>query len=180
MQKARQMIYDEIANSNSGFVLYVENYQQTDFVQLVNEYAFSYPNEVMKAPKVTANVYPQSGSTRVVELDFQYQKGKVALLYSFQMNRHTYDIQTTDTPAYSLLCHGVGDSRAFAMVYAAICRISGLDCQVVSRGSDVGIYLGLFGIRIKQAFAVKARACFLQKSVDKQKESAIIALVPRV
>ncbi len=162
MQKAQQMIYDEIADSNSGFVLYIENYQETDFVRLVNEYAFSYPNEVMEAPQVTANVYPQSGSTRVVELDFQYQTGidalhsmkdivrpifeaakvyvsgsgevrlKYAQLYSYLMNRHTYDIQPTNIPAYSLLCHGVGDSRAFATVYAAMCRISGLDCQVVS------------------------------------------------
>lgn len=162
MQQAEQMIYAEIADGDGGFVLYIENYQETDFVQRVNEYAFYYPNEIMEVPQVTVNVYPQSGSTRVVELDFQYQTSKDVLrsmknivrpifdaakvyvsgggearqkyeqLYWFLMNRHTYDIQMTSTPTYSLLCHGVGDSRAFATVYAAMCRISGLDCQTIS------------------------------------------------
>ena len=36
------------------------------------------------------------------------------------------------TPAYSLLRYGVGDSKAFATVYAAMCRQAGLECITVS------------------------------------------------
>lgn len=57
---------------------------------------------------------------------------KFAQLYSFLMERYDYQIETSITPAYSLLRHGVGDSKAFAVVYSAMCRLSGLDCQVVS------------------------------------------------
>ena len=57
---------------------------------------------------------------------------KYAQLSSFLTERFDYQYDTSITPSYSLLCHGVGDSRAFAVVYAAMCQRSGLDCQVVS------------------------------------------------
>lgn len=58
---------------------------------------------------------------------------KYGQLYSFLMiNRHDYSVQTSVTPAYSLLHHGVGDSKAFATVYAAMCRQAGLNCQTIS------------------------------------------------
>lgn len=57
---------------------------------------------------------------------------KLTQLYSFLTERFEYQFETSITPAYSLLQHGVGDSKAFAVVYAAMCRTSGLDCQVVS------------------------------------------------
>lgn len=54
-------------------------------------------------------------------------------LYSFLMNRYpAYEFQTSITPAYSLLRHGVGDERAFATVYAAMCQRIGLNCEVVT------------------------------------------------
>ena len=57
---------------------------------------------------------------------------KYSQLYSFLMERDDYTIGTSITPAYSLLVHGVGDSAAFASVYAAMCRQAGLECQVIS------------------------------------------------
>lgn len=57
---------------------------------------------------------------------------KFGQLYSFLMERFSdYQIKTSITPAYSLLSHGVGDSRAFATVYAQMCREAGLECLVV-------------------------------------------------
>ena len=48
------------------------------------------------------------------------------------MERFDYQIETSITPSYSLLCHGVGDSRSFATIYAAMCRRANVECQVVS------------------------------------------------
>lgn len=57
---------------------------------------------------------------------------KYGQLYSFLMERFSeYQLKTSITPAYSLLNHGVGDSRAFATVYAQMCREAGLDCLAV-------------------------------------------------
>lgn len=40
------------------------------------------------------------------------------------------------TPSYSLLRYGVGDSKAFATVYAAMCRQAGVECITVSGTRD--------------------------------------------
>ena len=53
-------------------------------------------------------------------------------LYAFLMERFdSYQIKTSITPAYSLLNHGVGDSAAFAEVYAEMCARAGVECFVV-------------------------------------------------
>lgn len=57
---------------------------------------------------------------------------KLSQLYSFLMERFSeYQIKTSITPAYSLLNHGVGDSSAFAIVFAEMCRRAGVECHVV-------------------------------------------------
>lgn len=57
---------------------------------------------------------------------------KYSQLYTFLMERFDYTIGTSITPSYSLLVHGVGDSEAFATVYRAMCRRTGLGCEVIS------------------------------------------------
>ena len=57
---------------------------------------------------------------------------KLSQLFSFLMERFDYKLETSITPSYSLLRHGVGDAKAFAVVYAAMCRAAGLNCQVVT------------------------------------------------
>ena len=126
-----------------------------DFTQLVRDHAEEHPETVMEPPQVTAAAYG-AGSYRVVELTDTNQTSRDALrqmqsqgkpvfdaaslyvsgdgedrqklsqLYAFLMERFDYKIETSITPAYSLLRHGVGDSRAFATVYAAMCRLAGL------------------------------------------------------
>ncbi len=61
---------------------------------------------------------------------------KYARLYTFLKERNDYQVKTSIVPAYSLLRHGVGDSKAFAMVYAAMCHRAELDCQVVNGTRD--------------------------------------------
>jgi transglutaminase/protease-like cytokinesis protein 3 len=162
MEKAVGLIYAALDELEQGVVLQVSDYVATDYAQLVENYALQSPNEVMEIPQVTVNVYPDSGLVRVVELKFVYQNTRESLrqmqryvqprftsatlyvsgeeeqsvkfsrLYAFLMETTTYTIETSITPAYSLLRHSVGDSKAFATVYAAMCRAAGLDCQVVT------------------------------------------------
>ena len=59
-------------------------------------------------------------------------KNKFTQLYSLLVERfQKYTIETSMTPAYSLLLYGVGDAKAFATIYAAMCREAGLSCQLV-------------------------------------------------
>ena len=146
--------------------LHTENYEALDLIQLVQSHTNENPDKVMELPQVSAFIYPDRGAERIVELIFTYQTEREALrdmqervaevftsaelyvkdttqvkeiysrLFSFLMERDDYTIETSITPAYSLLQYGVGDSRAFANVYAAMCRRADLDCSVVSGTRD--------------------------------------------
>lgn len=159
---AKEAINTALTACEDSLVLQITGYHDMDFVQYVADYAGLNPQTVMELPQVTAQVYPQSGAVRIVELQFNYQTSRESLrdmqsqvrpvfssarlyvssetddgvklgqLYSFLMERFDYTLQTSLTPSYSLLLHGVGDSRAFAQVYAAMCRQSGLEAMTVS------------------------------------------------
>lgn len=162
MESSRNEIADALNQMDPELVFYVENYDEVDFVQVVEDYAKANPDLVMELPQVSATVYPTSGDQRVVELDFTYQNSRDELrkmqsqvkqifesaklyisgdestyqalshLYVFLMERNNYRIGTSITPAYSLLRYGVGDSKAFSMVFAAMCSKTGLECMTVS------------------------------------------------
>lgn len=167
MQTAKALISAALNELEPGIVLRVMNYRSTDFAQLVEDYALDQPDLVMEIPQVTANLYPQRGAVRIIELKFTYQNSREALksmkwyieprftsaalyvsgeeeqsvqyamLYAFLMETTRYTVETSITPAYSLLRHSVGDSKAFATVYGAMCRKAGLDCWLVT-GTKAG------------------------------------------
>lgn len=161
MNATAEMMYEAIQDHDASLVLLAEQYRETDFSQLARDYAEENPSAVMEIPQVSVGVYG-NGNGRVVEFTFTYQNSrenlrqmksqvspvfasadlyvrgdaedfrKYSQLYAFLMERFDYTIETSITPAYSLLCHGVGDSRAFATVYAAMCRRAGLECVTVT------------------------------------------------
>ena len=161
-QEAASMIHRALKEFRTELVFRVKNYEQMDVIEIVSRYAMDCPQYVMEQPQVSVNISPDSGSDRILELRFTYQTSreslrnmrtqvepvfesallyvsgdgspgeKYAQLYSFLMERYDYQIVGSITPAYSLLRHGVGDSRDFACVYAAMCRQAGLECMVVS------------------------------------------------
>lgn len=161
MDEAQPLVAAALEDYDARLVMRVELYFETDFQQMVRDYAETYPETVMEIPQVTVGIYG-SGPGRVVELSFAYQTSRDSLrqmknqvkpvfdaaelyvsgdgaarqkysqLYAFLTERFDYQVETSITPAYSLLHHGVGDSRAFATVYAAMCRRAGLECMVVT------------------------------------------------
>jgi len=160
--QAAEIIVAEALNAyEPGIVILVEEYESRDFAQFVQDYAEEHPQTVMEIPQVSQSDYC-TGRDRVLELIFTYQTSRDALrrmqsqvqpvfdaaslyvsgegkdyqkfsqLYAFLMERFDYKVEISITPAYSLLRHGVGDSRAFATVYAAMCRSAGLECMTVT------------------------------------------------
>lgn len=162
MEDVKKIVSTTMDQCEARVVLVAENYFNLDLAQFVKNYADENPDIIMEVPQVTVNMYPEQGSARVLEIVFSYQTNrdnlrnmqsrvrplftsaelyvsgnhadqeKYAQLYAFLMERHEYTVETSITPSYSLLVHGVGDSRAFATVYAAMCRRAGLKCMVVS------------------------------------------------
>lgn len=167
MKMVSFMIEEALGNLEAGIVVRITAYEDIDFALLVQDYAEDQPDICMETPQIVAVSYPETGKDRVLEISFTYQTNreslramqqyvrpvfeaaqlnvsgeethydKFSLMYSFLMERSEYQLETSLTPAYSLLRHGVGDSKAFATVYAAMCRRAGLDCQVVT-GSKNG------------------------------------------
>ena len=166
MESAKSIIENVLRNCEAGVVLHIQEYSDLDWEQLVADYAAENPDVVMELPAVAVGLYPEQGPSRVAELKFTYQTSrdslrnmqtqvqrvfasaslyigqqdadsqKYAQLFSFLMERFDYQIASSITPSYSLLCHGVGDSRIFAMVYATMCRRAGISCQTVSGSFD--------------------------------------------
>lgn len=161
MDEAEPLVAQALEEYAPRLVLRVELYFEMDFQEMARNFAETNPEAVMETPRVAVGVYG-TGASRVVELSFTYENSRDALrlmhsqvkpvfdaaemyvsgdaddrqkyaqLYAFLMERFDYKVETSITPAYSLLHHGVGDSRAFATVYAAMCRRAGLECMVVT------------------------------------------------
>lgn len=159
---AQDLIATALNQCDAGVVFLIKNYEDMDFAQYVQDFALENPFTVMEIPQVNAEIYPETGKDRVVSLRFVYQSSRESLrdmqsyvrpvfasatlyvsgegeedvkfgrLFSFLMERDTYTVETSITPAYSLLRHGVGDSRAFATIYAFMCRRAGLDARTVT------------------------------------------------
>lgn len=166
MEAAKDIILESVANCSDSVVIHVDRYTDADLVQLVDDYAVENPAIVMEIPQLAVGTYPDSGTKRVLELKFTYQTSRETLrsmqaqvkrvfdsaalyinqndaqeqkfsqLFTFLTERFEYQYETSITPSYSLLCHGVGDARTFAVVYSAMCRRAGLDCRMVSGTKD--------------------------------------------
>lgn len=161
MEEAAAAVEESLRDCDPRTVFFVDRYQEMDFSQLVQNLSLTYPEAVMETPRVEENVFGK-GKSRVVELLFTYEfsrddlrqmqtqvkplfdsavlyvsgegadSQKLGQLYAFLMERADYQVETSITPTYSLLRHGVGDSRAFATVYAAMCRKADLECLIVT------------------------------------------------
>ena len=161
MEEVQPLIAEALKECAADVVMLVETYEERDIAQMVQTYSFENPQTVMETPAVAVKIYGANKS-RVVEVTFQYQTPRDTLrqmqtqikpvfdaavlyvsgdgaarqkyyqLYAFLMERFDYTVESSITPAYSLLRKGIGDSQTFATVYAAMCHAAGLECIVVN------------------------------------------------
>ena len=98
---------------------------------------FSYQNSRDDLRQMQRQVSPVFAAAELYVSGNDADIRKYAQLSSFLMERFgEYQIKTSITPAYSLLRHGVGDSEAFAVVYAQMCRRAGLESRTVTGTRD--------------------------------------------
>lgn len=160
---ARDAIESTLSAAGTRLTLRISAFDEdADWDDLVESYCVARPETIMETPKVSVSVYPDSGSTRILDLRFQYEHtavelasmqtavgtvlnsavnyvryrkevgAKAELLYTYLMERFDYTEAKTGTPAYSLLCEGVADSQIFSQVFQILCDRIGLPCQIVS------------------------------------------------
>jgi len=176
-----ELILLSLEKYEDSTVIHVKNYRNRDLIQNIEDYIDLNPQNCLETPHVSVSMYPELGQERVIEISFSYQTSRDTLrmmqqsvndifmsaqlyinpgaedmekynqLYAFLMERYDYTVETSITPAYSLLRHGVGDSKAFATVFAAMCRQVELDCQVVS-GTKLGVPWHWNAIKIDEVY----------------------------
>ncbi len=106
-------------------------------VERVVELKFSYQNTRDALEKMQESVTRTFSAAAILAGGEEGQMDKYRTIYSLLMMSLSQQFrqETSITPAYSLLEHGVGDSRAVATVYAAMCARAGLECLTVT-GND--------------------------------------------
>ncbi len=114
----------------------VNHYPETG-PERVLEIKFSYQNsrDTLRAMQEQVDK-AFSQAQRVAQLENEEDARFTALYNHLTTLLPEYQFTTSLTPSYSLLMHGVGDSEAFATVYAAMCRQAGLECIVVTGSRD--------------------------------------------
>ena len=166
MDGAEKAIAEALDECADKLVLQISGFRDVDYNEIVAAYAQRNPDRVMETPRVTDKDWPDRGEEKVVELLFFYQtdretlrsmreqvqpvfssaalyvsgqapeRTKFSQLHAFLMERFDYRLQSSRTPSYSLLCEGVGDSRAFAQIYAAMCTRIGLEAASITGTRD--------------------------------------------
>lgn len=76
---AYQKIQDALAGYNASLTLRIRNYQETDFTGYIRSYCLENPSAVVALPEVSADVYPEEGSIRILELHFSYPETRDAM-----------------------------------------------------------------------------------------------------
>ena len=110
----------------------VNLYPETGEKRII-ELKFTYQNSRDALRTMQTQVNPMFASAELYVSGNGGTREKYAQLYAFLMERfENYTLETSITPAYSLLIHGVGDAKAFATVYSAMCRQAGLTCMSVA------------------------------------------------
>ena len=110
----------------------VNIYPETGEARVI-ELKFTYQTSRDALRAMQEKVGPLFNAAVIYAGDNEDAKEQYYKLYSFLMGLfQEFQLDSSITPAYSLLQHGVGDSKAFATVYAAMCQKIELECITVT------------------------------------------------
>ena len=160
---AEEAIAEALSNMEERLTLRISAYGDTvDCAAMVEAYCAANPETMMETPGVTVEIYPDEGTVRIAELQFDYahtpteltsmkmavnavlnsaatyvryrneDNARAEMLVSYLLGRFEYTEGTSSTPVYALLCEGVANSSTFARVFQVLCDRVGLSCRTVS------------------------------------------------
>ena len=166
MSELTQMLENALDAYDSELTVRVPYYSDLDAEELVFAHYWDNPATAMELPEVSVSVYPESGYVRIVEIRLDYDQDaeelvrkqeavatnvraareyvryrqteteKLQLLYTYLMERFSYDFGETTTPVYSFLCGGIAGSDGCARSMQIICDQIGLECYTVQGQRD--------------------------------------------
>lgn len=164
---ARSAVTAALAETQPSLTLRISAFPDAlDCQEIVHAYCAANPETMMEEPEVEIAVYPDSGSTRIMDIRFTYEHtaeeivnmrsavsgvltsaanyvryredpaAKAEMLFSYLLGRFDYVEKETATPVYSLLCQGIADSETFALIWQILCDRAEIECQTVAGSLD--------------------------------------------
>lgn len=168
-EPAMSEIYKAMRQQLSSFTIQVSGYTETDFAALLEEYSLHHPDQIVEAPGISAAVYPDRGSLRVVELHFVYRsdndtlKNKkdeanavlnvvskqlsgvesaqelLEMLYKHLVPPIGYE-STEDATVFSQTVEKKGSSKTMSSVVEYLCQKAGWSCEIVRGERDGAVW----------------------------------------
>lgn len=156
-----ERLHQAAENYEPRVALRMGGYREQDIEALILDYCRAHPDTIMEKPELRVNLYPDRGSVRIVEVEQTYQHqrkeleemqvavrdsvdaaaeyiryretdwAKAELLYTYLMERFTYEEAPTTTPVYDALCRGIVSPQGMADAWNLICTRAGLECYTV-------------------------------------------------
>lgn len=159
--RANDAIFNALKNHVSAYTVEISTYQETDYKKLLDAYILRHPDEIMEAPRISVDIFPEEeGNIRVLHFQFEYQTSQKdlqeqqnvvkILLESYQLRFRDIDepdeilealymllvpaggyTADDDANVYSLFFSRVGSSRMMATVASYYCSHAGFESGVV-------------------------------------------------
>ena len=154
-----------LVEQENSFTLRVSGYAEEDFAAALRQYVFEHPDQIAEAPEITADVYPNRGYVRVVEVHYVYRSNHDALrrmrteanavldsacayfrystepdqtvrLMYYYLNSRFHYVQKDDASVYTLLCEGESNSFTMSSVLSYLCNQAEIPCYPVEGLKD--------------------------------------------
>lgn len=108
---AYDKILEVLTNYSPALTLRIQNYQETDFVSFIRTYCLEHPEQMLALPELSAQVYPEKGKTRILELHFLYPDTRE------EMRVMQSSVDTILTSASTYVCTGENDVERIARLF---------------------------------------------------------------
>lgn len=156
-----QRVQKALQENRAQLTLQIASWWEQDITAMVKDYCLAHPVDVLQVPKVTLTVYPDSGVSRILEIDFGYsldaqvmqerkkevaesivaaadyiryrktEREKAETLYTYLTGRFAYTAGRSETPLYGALCAGIADPEGLSLAWQQICQRADVSCYTV-------------------------------------------------
>ena len=79
MEDVERLVTQALEQCNGNLVAWGKYYHELDILQAVEDYMKGNPDVVMEMPQISVGVYPETGSSRIVEVKFTYDTSRESL-----------------------------------------------------------------------------------------------------
>lgn len=112
---AYSKIQNVLVNYDTALTLRIRNYRETDFAAYISEYCLEHPDQVLAVPDFSAELYPDEGETRILELHFSYPDTKD------EMRLKQNSVNTILSSASSYISSGKDEYEKVVLLYRFLC-----------------------------------------------------------